>query len=130
MLQFPCTLHISLLQQLLKVVSSLSELALVHKYAKYKQRCHSSNVEFVALAWESLGGATPEVHDLINKLSDLEADRFHLKRNIVCQVSLLCSPLSESPEEPGQDGPSSDGNSRVELCRLLLGIIRNTRIII
>ena len=64
------------------------------KYAKYKQRCHNSNVEFVALAWESLGGATPEVHDLVNKLSHLEADRFQLKRNIV--KSLLYARLSLS----------------------------------
>ena len=45
------------------------------KLKKHLEVCKKEGLEFVPLAWESTGGATESVHNVIRKCADLEADR-------------------------------------------------------
>jgi len=62
------------------------------KLLKSLEVCKAEGIQFIPLAWESLGGATETVHTTVRKWSDLEAARGGysatlIRRNLYAQLS-------------------------------------------
>jgi len=81
------------------------------KLQKSLEDCKKEGLHFVPLAWESTGGATDTVHEIIRKWTDLESDRCGypvdvIRQNLYSQVScclqahLAQAVLDRLPERP------------------------------
>ena len=53
------------------------------KIAKYDAICEDANVKFFPLAWETTGGATTTVHNIIQRWTKSEAERCNLSAGVL-----------------------------------------------
>jgi hypothetical protein len=78
-----CTLQPSSISDAAFNTGIVVERAHRRKLTKFEELCRIQNVKFVPLAWESTGGATDQVHSLIELWTNAAADRSGVPRSVV-----------------------------------------------